>query len=65
MEHFSVESCVRGYHVYNGVQLVRKSHNKMSPVQILAHVDSAVVWVENFMDGKFCDTWVNHESNEN
>ena len=46
-----------------------KSHNKTSPVRILAHVDSTLVWVEiligrkfhgwkiswveNFMSGKF------------
>lgn len=51
-----------------------KSHNKTSPVRILARVDSAVMYVEIFVGGKFhgwknsCgkfrDTWVN-KNNEN
>ena len=45
----------------NGAQAAKKSHNKMSLVQIQACVDS----VENFVSGKFRDTWVNHENNEN
>ena len=36
LEHFGVESCVKGYHVYNGVQLVKSSQNRTSLVQILA-----------------------------
>lgn len=60
MKRFSVGSCMRGYHVYNGTQLAKKSHNKTLLVQILTCGDSAAMWVENFGGGKFCDTWVNH-----
>ena len=43
----------------------QKSQNKTSPVQIWAH-EAALhrVW-EIFVGGKFCDTRVNHENNEN
>ena len=37
----------------------------MLPVQILARANSTTVWVENFMGGKFRDTWVNSENNKN
>ena len=48
MKRFSVGSCMRGYHVYNGTQLAKKSHNKTLLVQILTCGDSAAMWVENF-----------------
>ena len=49
----------------NGAQVAKKSHDKTSPVRILACVDSTAVWVESFVGGKFCDAWVNHENKEN
>ena len=34
---------------------------KLKPFVQHTCVDSAAVWVENFLDGKFLDTWVNLE----
>ena len=52
MEHFSVESCMEGYHVY-----------KARAPLVLAYLNESAS--ENFMCGKFRDSGVGHENNEN
>ena len=52
MERFSVESCVRGYHVYKA----------QTPLVLTYLHESAN---ENFVGGKFRDARVSHESNKN
>ena len=42
----------------NRAQVAKKELQKCHPVQMLACVDRAAVWVENFVGGKFCDTGV-------
>ena len=46
----------------NRAQVAKKSYRDRCPVQTLASVDRAAVWVENFVGGKFHDTGVNHRT---